>query len=255
MEQIRFTATALAGTGKEGRIPPDEHGYYTMPIGGLNVFNSRGEYYVAEGAKQLFEESSIFMRRIKSGCVKAEMGHPKRLPGMSTDDFISRLMTIEETNICAHIAEVWLDFDFGKNNPKFNNPDLIAIMAKVKPSGPHAAAMKASFDNPKENVCFSIRALTRDYYQKGKTYRVLESIMTWDAIVEPGLDLARSWNSPVLESVDDCIVRLTTLEKLAKSVENSIVTEDTKALAIEAFNKLSKPIIKDTKVIPAIANW
>jgi Peptidase S80 family len=255
MEQIRFTATRLAGTGKRGKLLPDKDGYYIMPVAGLNVYNSRGEYYTAEGAKQLFEESSIFMRRVANGCVKGELGHPKRLPGMSTDDYLNRLMTIEETNVCCHFAEFWLDLEFGKNNPKFNNPELIAVMAKIKPAGPHGPQLKESMETGGENVCFSLRGLTRDYYQRGKTYRVLESLLTIDQVVEGGLQLASKFSSPVLESIEECVVRLSALEKLAKSTDSIVTTEDTKALAIEAFNKLSIPIVKDTKVIPAITNW
>ncbi len=254
MEQIRFTATKIAA-GKKGILRPDDQGYYTTVVGGLNVYNSRGEYYVAEGAKQLFEQSSIFMRRVANGCVKAEMGHPKRLPGMSTDDYLARLMTIEETNVCAFFSEFWLDFDFGKQHPEFNNPDLIAIMAKVKPCGPFGHTLQKSFESEGENVCFSIRALTRDYYQKGKTYRVLESIMCFDNIVEPGLTLATKFNSPVLESIEDCVIRLTSLEKLAKSAVLSTATEDSRAFAIEAYARLSSKTKLSVTEVPAITNW
>jgi hypothetical protein len=180
MANVKFTATKLASKGKAGILKPDDDGYYTLVIGGLNLFNSVGEYYTADGARQLFEQSSTFMRRIKNGCLKGEMGHPKRLPGMSMDDYLRRIMTIEETNVCCHFKEIWLDEQYGKNHPEFKNPSMIAIMAKLKPTGPKGPSLQKSLDNPNENVCFSIRAFTKDYAVRGVINRVLDQVYSWD---------------------------------------------------------------------------
>ncbi|MGI9212448.1 MAG: S80 family phage morphogenetic serine protease, partial [Methylococcaceae bacterium] len=75
-ELIKFTATKLSSHGKMGAIPVDVDGYRTMIVGALNAFNSSGEYYVLDAAKKLFEESSTFMRRVRNGCLKGEVGHP-----------------------------------------------------------------------------------------------------------------------------------------------------------------------------------
>ena len=91
MQTVRFTCTSLTGTGKEGVIRPDENGYYDMVIGGLNMLNSAGEYYEYEGAKELFNQSSSFMRRVKRGALRGEVGHPRREPGQSIDSFMNRV--------------------------------------------------------------------------------------------------------------------------------------------------------------------
>lgn len=235
MSTVKFTATKLVGTGKRGMLKPDSDGYYTMPIGGLNTFNSAGEYYLLEGAKQLFEQSSILMRRISNGCLKGEVGHPKKLPGMSNDDFINRIMSVDEKNVCCHFKEIWLDENYGKNNPQFKNPMLVGVMAKIKPSGPKGASLQASLDNPDENVCFSIRALTRDYFERGQTFRVLSSIVAWDFVCEPGISVANKWASPSLESLTDQVVTKRQLESIAYGVGASIATEDSRAMAIESL--------------------
>lgn len=178
--QIKFTSTKLNSSRKEGLLKPDSDGYYELIIGGLNTYNSVGEYYTADGARALFEQSSSFMRRIKNGCLKGESGHPKKLPGMSADDYIRRVLTIEETNVCCHFKEIWLDESFGRQNPQYRNNALVAVKAKIKPSGPRGEALRASLENKNENVCFSIRAFTKDYYQRGQTIRVLDQIVTWD---------------------------------------------------------------------------
>lgn len=255
MLNIHFTATKLNGTGKAGILPADSNGYYTMPIGGLNVANSIGEIYIADGARELFESSSVFMRRVKSGCLKGESGHPKRTPGMSMDEYYNRIIRIEETNVAAHFAEIWLDESFGRNNPQLNNKDIIAIMAKVKPAGPNGPSLKESFDNPKEEVCFSIRALTQDYYNRGKTYRVLKQIITFDNVTEPGINFAKKWNSPSLESIADFIIKKENVENTVNSISNEVALESTRELALETLSLMkADPSLKIVN-IPIIAKW
>ncbi len=93
-QKVLFSCTTLAGTGKKGKLTKDENGYYTMPIGGLNVFNSIGDFYTYEDAKQLFDSSSTFMRRVKTGALKGEYGHPKPIKGQSYEEFAERVLTI-----------------------------------------------------------------------------------------------------------------------------------------------------------------
>ena len=120
MKEIIFTCTALEGTGKQGILPKDSSGYYTIPVGALNAFNSIGDYYPYDAAKELFTSSSSLMRRINTGCLKGELGHPKKLPTESMDSYANRVMTVEETNVCAHFSQIWLDFESLKD--KFENP-------------------------------------------------------------------------------------------------------------------------------------
>lgn len=251
MAVIKFESTKLNNTGKEGILKPDEDGYYTIPVGGLNTLNSAGEYYTADGAKQLFEASSVLMRRIANGNLKGEMGHPKKLPGMSMDDFLNRIMTIEEKNVCCHFKEIWLDTDFGKNNPNLNNKNLVAIMAKIKPAGPYGPALKASLDNKNENVNFSIRAFTSDFYQAGKTIRVLKNIMTWDCVTEPGIATSNKWQSPSLEKLEE---QLFNKEQFMSAISHSkelVVTEDSKLM----INDVIKTFEEKKILPPTYMKW
>jgi len=239
---LHFTATKLNGTGKEGTLTPDADGYYEIVVGGLNTFNSAGEYYTRQGAEELFKKSSIFMRRVASGCLKAELGHPKRRPGESDDSFIQRVLTIEETNVCAHIADVWLDFEYGKKNPQFGNPELVGIMARLKPAGPMGHVLKASLDNKSENVCFSIRSLTKDFYSKGVNRRTLSTIVTWDYVNEPGIKVANKWDSPALESLTSDTFSIRKLNDVVnKMLSSPIATENSNAILKEVQSVFSLP--------------
>lgn len=253
----RYCATTLAGTGKKGIIAPDANGYRTLVIGAMNCLNSAGEYYKLKGAETLFEDSSEFMRRVKDGNLKGEVGHPNREPNMQFRDFVKRIFTIEETNICAHIAEVWLDINFGKNNPQFNNPDLVAIMARVKGSGPHSAALEASLANPEENVCFSIRAITKDTLIRGVNYRVLERIITFDWVTEPGIEIAKKYHSPALESfdLDSAVLTKTIIEKAIEESKGVVAMESSCAIMRDSLSVFGKPVVSARKEHNLSKHW
>ena len=257
MSIVKYTATKLNAIGKEGSIKPDANGYYTIIVGGLNTLNSAQEYYTLDGAKELFDSSSIFMRRVANGSLKGEVGHPKALPGMSKDDFMGRVLRIEETNICSHFSEIWLDENFGRNNPRFNNPKLVAIMAKVKPIGPKGPYLKEAFENKGENVCFSIRAMTRDYYSKGVNHRVLAAILTFDWVTEPGISISNKFDSPAtesfqLETTDSMFMSRVTLEEIVNS-KAGIAQESTREFAMEALKACSGHY--NTASVPLHHKW
>jgi len=197
-----FSCTALQGTNKAGDLKPDENGYYTLVLGALNVFNSAGAFYALKGSEDFFKESSVFMRRVQSGCLKAECGHPKKSPAMSMRDWLNRVMSLEETNICCHIADVWLDYQNVKDE---NGRPIVAIMGKIKPAGPRGPALKEALDNPRENVCFSIRSLTDDRRENGVIVKYLNTIVAFDWVTEPGINFARKYFSPALESLTEML--------------------------------------------------
>ena len=257
MKTIRFTSTRLEEKGKKGILKPDEAGYYTLPLGGLNAFNSAGEYYTLNGAEELFKESAVLMRRLGKGYLKSELGHPKMLPTMTNKDFLARILAIEETNVSGHIKELWLDHEYGKRNPQFNNPKLVAVMGKVCPSGPHGDALKRSLDNPSENVGFSIRGLTKDYFERGQCYRILTTIVTFDQVVEQGINIPNKWDSEALESMKSSLFSLdhrVTESELAELVRRPalVATESSRELAREALRSVQESSLP---VLPLFTRW
>jgi hypothetical protein len=198
INSVRFACTSLAGVNKAGVLKKDEQGYYEVVVGALNVYNSAGQYYVYEGAKDLFQSSHQFMRRVQRGALRGEYGHPKKQPGMRDVDFVNRVMTIWEDQVSHHFREVFLDFDRVKDA---DGRPVIAIIAWVKPSGPFGSALEKSLENPNENVCFSIRAFTDDQRQGLLVKRTLRTIVTWDYVNEPGIAVAEKFKAPALEDL------------------------------------------------------
>jgi hypothetical protein len=200
VDVIKYTETVFSEKGKSGIMTPDADGYFTVVVGALNSYNSAGEFYTAKDVVQLFDGSSHFQRRIKSGALYAELGHPKKQLNQSMEQFYNRVVTIDEKSICGHFSEVWLDFNFGKQHPELNAPDMIAIMAKVKPAGVNANALQLAFENPKQNLPFSIRGLTENKYINNRVERRLTNIITFDYVTEPGISIADKINAPGLEN-------------------------------------------------------
>lgn len=213
-ERINFTCTALVGTNKVGTLKKDENGYYPVVLGALDVFNHSGDFWPAATSKEIFKESSSFMRRISRAALRSEYGHPKREPGQSISEYSDRLMRIYELNVCCHISKVWLETSRVKDQ---SGKVIIAIMGLVRPSGPLGPTLEAQFQNPHENVCFSIRAVTNDYMVRGRNEKNIREIVTWDYVNEPGIAAANKYSAPSLESLEESSVPL---ELLAQHVKN-----------------------------------
>ncbi len=204
MNGFSLSCTALLGTNKAGTLKPDADGYYTVVLGALDVYNSMGAYYPEASARHLFEQSASLMRRIASGNLRGEYGHPRLQPGMTPDDFVNRVRDIYEPNVCMHIRKVTVDYT------SFRGPDgrpVITILGEIRPSGPRGPALKEQLDNRFEDVCFSIRSLTHDDFRGGRHNKHLKLIVTWDYVNEPGLAQAHKWNAPGLESRAEDIVK------------------------------------------------
>lgn len=260
MDVVKFTETVFSSQGKKGILTPDSNGYYEMVVGGLNTYNSAGEYYTANEALQLFESSSHLMRRIKSGALYGELGHPKKSPGMSMEQFYNRVISIEETNICCHFSEIKLDFEFGKKHPELNNPDLIGIIAKVKPAGAKANSLQLALENPKQNAAFSIRGLTENKYRNGRVERRLTNVICWDQVVEPGIGISDKHMAPGLEHriATESYVQELMETTVDKTVLKRVLTNNMNLVGMESNRELFSDILKTIDSKPKsnkLANW
>jgi hypothetical protein len=256
---IQFTAASLPN--KTGALVPDAEGYFITPVGALNTYNSSGEYYVAQGARDLFTASSIFMRRIESRRLKGECGHPKFLPSMTVKQYIERMMQIWEPEVDTFFQAITLDEDFGKKNPQLNNKDLVGVIARLTPSGPKSPGLRESLMRPGEDVCYSVRALTRDWYANGRNNRCIEKIFTYDHVTEPGVASAAKFNSAALESLKDVIVKEDMFEQIIDSAFMDIASEDSKELARECLDLFKSPVDRQFKrsfvelKVPTVLSW
>lgn len=220
---IYFEATKLQRLGKKTGVNlPDKDGYYTLLAGGFNTFNnSANHYYTIEGVRKLFDEQSILMRRVRNGALRCEVNHPKQGVDMTgrrfpetTDQFVTRFMETDLNNVCGHFRKVWLDENFGKNNPEYKNPNLIALMVELKPSGAKASILKEQLENPSENTCLSIRAISDEVIVQNRRVRIVLEMYAIDLVNEGGITIASKWDSPTTESIDNPKISPETLAML-----------------------------------------
>jgi len=186
------------------KLKKDESGYYYVTLGALNAFNSAGEFYDIAGVSDLLtNEKSSINRRLKSGSLKGEVGHPEYEHGTPKAVFYSRNMKILLSNTSHHIRDIEL-VPTNKNSGMSGKGKYTLIKAWVKPSGPHGDALKAALENPDENVAFSIRCFTMNVDVNGVLVKKITQIITWDWVNEPGMADATKWKELGIESLDIC---------------------------------------------------
>lgn len=247
---IKYACTALVGTNKTGILKPDENGYYKLIVGALNFTNSAGIYYDYEGSRNVFEQSSSFMRRIQDGCLYSEEDHPQWLGNMSVEDYVMRIKRIEPKNICAHIREVEV---VKENTGEYGKP-VYVIYAWIKPDRERGQYLKEALDNPDQNVCFSLRSLVDEKIVAGVRTRLITDLITFDWVVEPGISKAKKYNAPGLEAYDtmersEMIIPLSAIETaIAKSKMSAAKfgLESTDLLGLEAVVAREKESIANT---------
>ena len=218
MAKIIYESTKLQDMNKSGRISAESDGYYTVPLGGLNVLNSAQEFYRLQGSDELFRSSSTFQRSVKEKAVLSENGHPEQ-NGTTDQVYLKRLLRIDQQNVTNHIGEVWLDDTLYKQHPELLQPKAVAIMGKVKPYGPFASMCSDAITNPKQNLCYSIRCFTANEEINGRIEKILKHIVNFDLVYLPGIECASKYNSPDMQT----IVTLNPSEGIITSLE-SIVT-------------------------------
>lgn len=186
------------GTTKVGTIKKDANGYREVILGAVNVENSARAFYPLEPIKDLLLDSSDLIRRMNDRALRSEYGHPRR-DSMSPVQFLARVLDIREQLTCNHIAKIELDEK--RVIDKETNQTIAAIVGWIYPSGPYGEVLEKQFENPEENVCYSIRSITTDRYDAtGRLIKELKQIVTWDYVNEPGIKYAKKYYSPSLES-------------------------------------------------------
>lgn len=230
MAMYRFASEAISG-GRKGIIKPDAAGYYEMCIGGFNIKNAGGAIYTAEYGRKIFAQNSDFMRRLKNKSLKGEAGHPRRTPGMSQQDWFNRTLDIDEGRVCVYWSHFDLDDNYGRNNPEVGEPNMVGVMARFRPGGVMGDFLARDMADGETNVCFSFRALSEPYMERGQKCFAMQILSTVDYVIEPGLHPANKMASPTMES--------RTMSMVSNEVTNfspSVIEEAARAIE-EARNR------------------
>lgn len=268
MTILSYQPTVLQGTTKVGKIKCAPDGYYDVILGGFDTYNSSNAFYTWSSAKAHFDQSSHFLRRIQNGALYGEYGHPVPVPGMSRQDWLVRVLTIDQDRKSHHIRDLTIDDTLFKNK---DGAPMVTICGRVKPAGPRAQALGDSLDNEHENTAFSIRSITDDFVdpRTGMTIKNMRQIVTYDYVDEPGIKEATKYNHPALEhmvlgeeSVFSRAVVLSAIRTM-KQYENTGFEATSMVTSLEALLDLPAVIHKENQKsgilgkakIPKYSSW
>ena len=230
--EVMFGNTLLKGVNKTGSLKPDENGYYKVVLGAIGVNNSVGEHYVdSPEVRNQFESNSTLMRRIKSGLLRGEYGHPDPSQYPTPMAFEGRVRRIQEDRVCMHISKVWLE------SIEYEGKPVTAIVGMIKPCGPYGNALKESLDNPNENVTFSGRYYSNIGVKAGVVQRSIHTVATWDYVSEPGIAISQKYMSPDLEEHSKLHITKSILsmavDNTKRSLESGISMEGSEVITIK----------------------
>lgn len=200
--KIVYENTTLLGINKAGILKPDEAGYYSVILGALGVENYGGAFFYKDTpvSRGVFKSDSSLIRRVSSGNLRGEYGHPDVSHLAGTHRYLARIKTIEEKNVAFHVRRVWLE------DITYEGRRLTVMMGEIKPSGPYGDVLKKQLENKDENVCFSGRYLSNVTVIGGQVNREIHTIICWDYVNEPGIKAANKYANPSLESLEERIV-------------------------------------------------
>lgn len=241
---VELTSNFLNGVNKaKGIIKPNEHGEYPIIVGALNMTNNKGEYYEASYAKHFFNEASELTRQVQKGVLRGEYGHPNQ-NSLTDDQYISRLLRIDEPSACCTHRKIWLDFD---NYRDATGRQIIGIMSNVAPYGPYGDVLKKAFDDGREEVCFSIRCFSFPHRVGGRIIKEIRHIVTFDYVNEPGIILATKYNSATLESYRSKLFTEGAIREAAHRVRTAPGSNESAVLPISNFMAALGMEVRDTQ--------
>jgi hypothetical protein len=207
MSQIlTFGSTVLEGSGKRGILKPMEPGgnYYLMNSGGFNIQNRGGVgYRFNDYIKECMHPDSDLNRRAAENQLWCELGHPPQYfwtreggriiqtPITDLYQWIHRLRTVLEPNVCAAIRKIHWIMTGGDKDPVHNK-------VEIRSFGPLKDVFQDSIDDPDMNTAISIRTVTKPQ-QMGDRNREVEYFTGYDVVMEQGMLNACKHRSAGLE--------------------------------------------------------
>lgn len=209
LKRVTFGNTVLADSGKRGILMPMEPNgeYYLLNGGGFNIPNRSGiTYNINSYLEECMKSDSDFARRISEGQMQCELGHPptyyyqmingREVRTNITDiyEWIQRLRTVIERNVCASIRKVHFEYDANANI----RTTPVRTKVEIRGFGPHKQIFLDSIKDPDMNTAVSIRTVTKPQ-QMGHTNREVDYWSTFDVVIEQGMLNACKYRTAGLE--------------------------------------------------------
>lgn len=194
IQAAQYGIHAMPGLNKKKSTQGAAEGSYRHILGGFDICNENGIFFpYVDSVKKMFGANGLVRRRLEQGYLRAEYGHPN-LSGMDLREKLSRVALIDPKNVCAHFTSISIE-------PKKdeNGKDIVLVYGDITPAGPYADALQKDLDNPNINVAWSVRSFSHPVVYQGRSAIILDDIVTWDYVTEPGIKKACEFTSAVME--------------------------------------------------------
>lgn len=191
--QFRVETLVVRDGAKEGRIRPNDKGYYeNVPIAVLNEVTRNNTFYdIPSMMEQIESPKSKFNERLVKKQLYGEWGHPK-LYGMRPEEQLARMVDIDESRWSHHIYGVYA-------GRKLESTGGTLLCATLKPTGPFKTSLEDNLNDPCMNTAFSLRAITSNQQRGNVSYRVVRKLVTFDAVGAGGYEQAAKFYSASVE--------------------------------------------------------
>jgi len=198
-----YECNILKSKNKVGRLKTDANGYREICLGAFNCLTEKGEFYpFTQAVKNMFKPGSRLLHQIETGRLRGEIEHPYPVPGMTFPQYLNRVKMVHNQFVAHHIKSVRLET---AKDHRGNN--VVSVIGMVKGSGPYGEQLDKKFENPDENVDFSVRTLTTPTPEiNGVPQKVINLLITWDQVNMGGVAIANRYDTPSLESMDSDII-------------------------------------------------
>lgn len=188
MSNLSYKCVALDGITDPARVKRDGD-YYWVCLGALNIFNSEGHFYDFSSSLPAFDDATKFKRKMYGGNLYGEDNHPVWEGWMTEEQFLLRNEDIDTDRISCHIREI----EFVPTDEVCNGHPVQEIWGWVKPDRLRGEYLKAALDNEHQNVCFSIRCWIREKWVGGQKFLMIDEVITFDWVTEPGVSKANKF--------------------------------------------------------------
>lgn len=252
MSTTSYVFSVAAPSAENLQLEQDADGYYYVNLGELNAYNEAGSYYLGKGVEELItDKSAAFYRRLTRGYLKGEQQHPKYQQGMSKHAWILRNLDIDKDRVSHSIRQIDL-IPTGKKSvgPDGVSREIIKIKGWIKPSGEKGDQLKKDLDDPKCNVCFSIRTLTEDIeYKPGIFIKTIIELVTFDWVDEPGIRTANKFATVSGESLVGITISLEDINGLKTNygINSAGVSTENSDIILDSVKAISSKIESKTK--------
>lgn len=247
VEKLSFGSTVLNGSGKTGVLKPIDGDYYLLNSGGFNIPNRTGvTYRINDYLIECMNGDSDFARRVSEGQMFCEWGHPptyfyeiingREVRTQITDIFqwVQRLRTVVEREICAFIRKVHFTYD------KRGDIRVVPVhtSVEIRPYGARKDVFQDSITDPNMNTAVSIRSVTAPQ-KPGDKFREIEYWTNFDVVPEQGM-------------LNACKYRTAGLESFQNGLDNFSQENMEMSCTVGDIIYLSKRVLADDKLLERV---